>query len=126
MASENKLAALFRQVENNLDEAEKAKMEGNVKTFSRKIWEVGADLEYLTFTMGLSRENADDSWKEKLKATRAIDIDEEISKAKSLLKEASSAIDADLEGVYRKAWLARGIMLRIQKELEKPTTRKSR
>lgn len=126
MASENKLAALFRQVENNLDEAEKAKMEGNVKTFSRKIWEVGADLEYLTFTMGLSRENADDSWKEKLKATRAIDIDEEISKAKSLLKEASSAIDADLEGVYRKAWLARGIMLRIQKELEKPTTRKRR
>lgn len=121
MASEDKFTDILRQTEKSLDEAEKARAEGNAETFSRKIWEVGADLEYLTFTMRISIGNMDDSWKEKLKAARRIDIDEEASKIRSLLKEISSAISTNLEGAYMKVWLARGITLRIQKELEKPT-----
>jgi len=125
LVSEDKLAATFRKAEKSLDEAERAREEGDTATFSRKIWEVGAHLEYLTFTMHLSLENRDDSWKEKLKTTREIDVDEEVAKIGSLLKELPSAISTDLEEAYRKAWLARGITLRIQKELEKPT-RKNR
>jgi len=123
LVSEDKLAATFRQAEKSLDEAERARVEGDTETFSRKIWEVGAHLEYLTFTMRLSLENMDDSWKEKLKATGEIDVDEEVLKIRRLLKELSSAISTDLEEAYRKAWLARGITLRIQMELEKPTRR---
>ena len=121
MVSEDKLATTFRKAEKSLDEAKKARGEGDTETFSRKIWEVGAHLEYLTFTMRLSLENVDDSWKEKLKAAKEIDVDEEVSKIRSLLKELPSEIITDLEETYRKAWLARGITLRIQKELEKPT-----
>jgi len=126
VAREDELAELLLRAASSLEEAVKAKVEGDIKTLSERIWEVGADLEYVTFIMGLSREGSDDFWKEGLKTSRAVDVDEELSTVQRLLKEASSAIDTDLEEAYRKAWYARGHILRVQRELEKTTTRQSR
>ena len=125
MVNENRLAELLLQATSNLEKAVKAKAAGNSKVFSEKIWEVGADLEYLTFIVGLNREDSDESWKGNVKFPRAVDVDGELSTIQKLLKEALSAIDINIKEVYERAWLARGHMLRIQRALERATSKQS-
>ena len=121
MAQGDMLVELLLQARNKLEKARQAKMEGDNKTFSEKIWEVGADLEYFTFMVKLpnGKESPDDLWKEGVQTTRAVNIDGELSIAERLLQEASSAIESDFETAYKKAWLAQGHILKIQRRSEK-------
>ena len=123
MIRDKRLAELLLQATNNLKKAVKAKMKGDYRLLSEKVWEIGADLEYLLFIISLSRENSNDLWKENVKTTRTVDIDYELTTIQSLLKEASSSLEVNLEECYMKMWFARGCTLRVQRTLERTTAK---
>jgi hypothetical protein len=100
----------------------KAKMKAENKIFSKTMWVVGSDLEYLTFILNLSRENSDDLWKENMKVARVVDIDSELVTIQQLLCGALSTVLTNLEETYRKVWLAQLYVLRIQRKEERLTT----
>ena len=123
MASKDKLAAAFRRVESRLSEAEMARSTEDAAKLSQKIWEAGADLEYITFMLRLSLEDTDDSWQKKSMAPKVSDFEKEISEVRRLLKEACSAWRTNPKEAYVKAGLARGVILRVEGVLLKSAGR---
>ncbi len=117
MSSNDKLAAAFRRVEESLAQAEEALARNDMARLSKKIWEAGADLEYVLFTLHLSLGEAGDSRQEKPRAQKAASIEAEILEAKCLSGEACLVAGSNCEEAYRKAWLARGATLRAEKML---------
>jgi hypothetical protein len=92
-----------------------ARREG--RAFDDHVWKAAFYLEYLTFLLSLSRTNGDDAWKKREKLGRTVDLTATLSLARDSLKEAEA--DDSVEGVYRKAWIARGRILSIQRRLDK-------
>ena len=124
MVPTQKMAKLLLQTINDLQIALKTKIEGDTKALSKKIWEVGANLEYLLFIINISRsqKNSSEEWKKNEKIARTFNMDYELSIVQALLGEASSIILVDLEEGYRKVWFAQGHLLRVQKALERTKT----
>lgn len=116
---EKKLMEKFHLAVEKMDEAIKARAEGNNKETVMRVWEVGAILEYFIFLMRFYK-NLDKEKNIDEKFPRRIDIDSEMSTVQKLLRETSSITDDDLE-VLRIVWRARGHILRIQGALERAT-----
>lgn len=92
------------------------------RAFDDHIWKTAFYLEYLTFLLSLSRTNVDDAWKKREKLDRGVDLTTTLSLAQDSLKEAEE--DDSVEGVYRKAWIARGRILSVQRRLDKTKAKK--
>jgi hypothetical protein len=77
------------------------------------IWKTAFHLEYLTFLLSLKRsEHADNRWKNQLIDDKH-NIEMTLFRVKDLLNEALKI--NSLEDVYQKAWIARSLILSIQK-----------
>ena len=92
------------------------------RAFDDYVWKTAFYLEYLTFLLSLSRTNMDDVWKKREKLKRGVDLMTILSLAQDSLKEAEK--DDSVEGMYRKAWIARGWILGVQRKLNKAKTKK--
>ena len=106
----------------SVDNARSALARKEEPAFDDYIWKTAFYLEYLTFLLSLSRTNVDDVWKKREKLKRGVDLMTTLSLAQDSLKEAEK--DDSVEGMYRKAWIARGRILRVQRSLNKAKTKK--
>jgi hypothetical protein len=97
---------------------------GNKEKIDTAIWMTAFHLEYLTFLLSLLiADNADDSWKNQ-GIDDTLDTKTTLFQVKKLLHQALRA--ASTEDVYRKTWIARSLILSIQKSLEAIRSKRSR
>jgi len=106
----------------SVDRARSALARREERALDDHIWKAAFYLEYLTFLLSLSRTNGDDAWKKREKLERGVDLATSLSLVRDLLKEAEE--DDSVEGVYRKAWVARGRILSVQRRLDKTKAEK--
>ncbi|KPV64336.1 MAG: hypothetical protein AOA66_0296 [Candidatus Bathyarchaeota archaeon BA2] len=106
---------------NYLEESMKALVEKNQKEVIRSVWRASADLEHALFLFSLMHqdENPSASWKLSPSA-KQFEVGPTLVEAQDLLKEAKDSFEAqNFHEAHKKAWMARGYLLRVHDFFEK-------
>jgi hypothetical protein len=106
---------------NYLEESMKAVLEKNEKEVTRFVWKAAADLEHALFLFSLmhQEENPSSSWKLNPPA-KQVEVGPILVAAQDLLKEAKDSFEAEnFYEAHKKAWMARGYLLRVHDFFEK-------
>jgi hypothetical protein len=104
----------------NIAETENAHAKGEFKKTSNQIWKAASNIEYVLFLLALRnpKENINLSWKTpQLKGGK---IQSNLVILKNSLEETIKILETkDLELAYRKMWIIRGQLFKIQDFFEK-------
>jgi len=111
-----RIKELLQQAIQSIDHARSALTRKEARGFADHVWLAAFYLEYLTFVLSLTRPPADDAWKQRATRARAGDVAATLTGVHDLLTDAAAA--NSVEDLYRKTWLARGRLLRVQRRLD--------
>jgi len=106
-----------------------AYLEGSMEALTKKdeekvaysAWRAASDLEYALFLFSLVNQDEPErrSWKPDPKS-KQLEIEPLLVSAQNLIGEAKSSFEADeVHEAHKKAWMARGQLLRVHDLLEK-------
>ena len=116
-----KLTGAITSAMGYLEDSMKVVPKGNDEDVSGLVWRAAADLEYTLFLFSIMHqdESESSSWKLGLHS-KDIEIDSVLASTRDLLKEAKSSMKAgELREAHKKAWMARGYLLKLQEFFEK-------
>jgi len=85
------------------------------------VWRAAAELEYALFLFSIIHqgESESSSWKLGLHS-KEVEIESILKSARDMLQKAESSMKTgELREAYRKTWMARGYLLRLQEFFEK-------
>lgn len=120
MKHQQEIIEAIKSAINYLESSLKALMNKDENEVARSVWLAAAELEYANFFFSLMQdEPGSHSWKLKLRS-KQVEMEPLLVSAQDLLKEAEGDLDAGgLHGAYKKTWMARGYLLKVQEVLEK-------
>ena len=106
-----------------------AYLEGSMEALTKKdeekvaysAWRAASDLEYALFLFSIVHQDEPErrSWKLDPKS-KQLEIEPLLVSAQNLIREAKSSFEADeVHEAHKKAWMARGQLLRVHDLLEK-------
>ncbi len=102
----------------HIEDAILAQAKGNEEKVMQLTWRAASDLEYGLFLFSLKHSEESSSWK--LPPIKQPKIESLLASTQELLKEATKSLEADdLKEAHKKAWIARGQLLRIHDFFEK-------
>ena len=103
-----------------IEDAIVAQAKGNEEKVMQLTWRAASDLEYglFLFSLRYPEETQSSSWK--LPPIKQPKIESLLASTQDLLKEATKNLEADdLKEAHKKAWIARGQLLRIHDFFER-------
>lgn len=105
---------------NHLESSMKALVNENEKEVADSVWRASADLEYANFLFFITQDEPETrSWKLDSRSKQG-EIGPFLVSAQDLLKEAESSLDVnEPHDAYKKTWMARGYLLKVQGKMEK-------
>jgi len=120
MEYQPKIVEAIKSAINHLENSMKALVNGDENRVSDSVWRAAADLEYANFLFAIMQDSSESrSWKLDLRS-KQVEIGPLLMSAQDLLKEAESSLGiSELQEVYKKTWMARGYLLKVQEILEK-------
>jgi len=120
MEYQQRIIEAVKSAINHLERSVKALMDRDEKGVVTSVWRAAADLEYANFLFSIMQdESGSRSWKVDL-GSKQMEIGPLLVSAQDLLKEAESGLNInELHEAYRKTWIARGYLLKVQGILDK-------
>lgn len=120
MEHQQKIIEAVKSAINHLESSMKALVNGDKNGVADSVWRAAADLEYANFLFFIIQDEPETrSWKLDSRS-KQVEIGPLLVSAQDLLKEAESGLDiSELHDAYKKTWMARGYLLKIQGNLEK-------
>jgi len=120
MKHQQEIIDAIKSAINHLESSLKALMNKDENEVAGSVWQAAAELEYANFFFSLMQdESGSHSWKLKLRS-KQVEMEPLLVSAQDLLKEAEGDLDVgELLGAYKKTWVARGYLLKVQEVLEK-------
>jgi len=120
MEHQRKIIETIKSAINHLESSMKALANGDENGVAGSVWRAAADLEYTNFLFSIIQNKPEShSWKLDLRS-KQVEIEPLLLSTQDLLKEAESGLDVGkLHEAYKKTWMARGYLLKVQGILEK-------
>ncbi len=120
MKHQREIVEAIRSAINHLKSSMKALGNRDKNEVAGSIWQAAAELEYVNFFFSLMEDESEShSWKLNL-PSKQVEIGSLIMSAQDLLKKTEGILDVGgLHEVYKKTWMARGYLLKVQEVLEK-------
>ena len=120
MKHQQEIAEAVKSAINHLESSMKALVNRDKSRVADSVWRAAADLEYANFLFSIMQdESKRRSWKLDLRS-KQVEIGPLLVSAQDLLREAESGLSlSELHEVYKKTWMARGYLLKVQEILEK-------
>jgi len=119
--TQEKITVAVTSAMNSLNNSIEAYGEKDEKQVAGFVWRAVAELEYALFLLSIQHQGEIEtsSWKTS-SHSKEVEIEPTLSSARDLLKEAKSNIEAsDVHEAYKKTWMARNHLLKVQEALEK-------
>ncbi len=116
-----KLIKAIGSAVSNLEKSVEALAKRDEKKVLSYVWRAAADSEYALFRLSLmhQEELEGSSWKSRF-TLKKVEINPALAHAQDLLKEVRESIEGkDPQEAYKKAWMARGYLLKVQDVFEK-------
>jgi hypothetical protein len=120
MEHQQKIIEAIKSAINHLESSMKCLVNSDENGVAGAVWRAAADLEYANFLFSVMQDESESrSWKLDLRS-KQVDIGPLLVSAQDLLREAEIGLDvSELHEVYKKTWIARGYLLKVQEILEK-------
>ncbi len=120
MEHKQKIIEAVKSAINHLESSTQALVNRDENGVAGSVWRAAADLEYANFLFSIIQDESESrSWKLDPRS-KQVEIEPLLVSAQDLLKEAENVLDVrELHEVYKKTWMARGYLLKIQEILEK-------
>jgi len=120
MEHKQKIIEAIKSAINHLESSMKALVNRDENGVADSVWRAAANLEYANFLFSIIHgEPESRSWKLELRS-KQVEIGPLLMSAQDLLREAQSGLDtSELHEAYKKTWMARGYLLKVQGILEK-------
>ncbi|NIR87567.1 hypothetical protein GWO13_08440 [Candidatus Bathyarchaeota archaeon] len=118
MEHQQKIAEAIKSAINHLESSMKALVNRDEKVLASSVWRAAADLEYANFLFSVMQNDSDSrSWKLR---SKQVEIGPLLVSAQDLLRETESGLEvSDFHEAYKKTWMARGYLLKVQEILGK-------
>jgi len=114
-----KVSEALKNAVSYLEDAIKARIDGDDDTLKNKVWHAAAEVEYAVFLLSLTQESENEPWKNGIKQPANLNIGSALAMAQENLLEAERKLENNQAEAYRFAWIARGLMLTVQDGMEK-------
>jgi len=114
-----KVSEALKNAVSCLEDAIKARIDGDDDTLKNKVWHAAAEVEYAVFLLSLTQESENEPWKNSIKQPANLNIGSALAMAQENLLEAERKLENNQAEAYRFAWIARGLMLTVQDGMEK-------
>ncbi len=120
MEHKQKIIEAVKSAINHLESSTQALVNRDENGVAGSVWRAAAELEYANFLFSIIQDESQSrSWKLDPRS-KQVEIEPLLVSAQDLLKEAENVLDVrELHEVYKKTWMARGYLLKIQEILEK-------
>jgi len=120
MKHQQEIAEAVKSAIDHLEGSMKALVDRDENRVAGSVWRAAADLEYVNFLFSIMQDESDRrSWKLDLRS-KEVEIGPLLVSAQELLREAEGGLGlGELREVYKKTWMARGYLLKVQEVLEK-------
>jgi len=120
MEHQQKIIEAIKSAINHLESSMNALVNGDENEVTSSVWRAAADLEYANFLFFITQDEPETrSWKLDSRS-KQVEIGPLLVSAQDLLKEAENGLDiSELHDAYKKTWMARGYLLKVQGKLEK-------
>jgi hypothetical protein len=120
MEHQQKIIEAIKSAINHLESSMKCLVNSDENGVAGAVWRAAADLEYANFLFSVMQDESESrSWKLDLRS-KQVDIGPLLVSAQDLIREAEIGLDvSELHEVYKKTWIARGYLLKVQEILEK-------
>ena len=119
--TQEKIATAIISAMGSLNSSIEAYGKKDEKQMTGFVWRAVAELEYALFFLSIQHQGEIEtsSWKMSSQS-KEFEVEPALSSAKNLLKGAKSSVEAnDFLEAYKKTWLARNHLLKVQEVLEK-------
>jgi len=121
MEHQQKIIEVIRSAISHLESSMKALVNRDENGVADSVWRAAADLEYgnFLFSINIQDESESTSWKLDPRS-KQVEIGPLLMSAQDLLRDAEKGLDVgELREAYKKTWMARGYLLKVQGILEK-------
>lgn len=120
MERQQKIIEAIKSAIDHLGNSMKALMNRDENRVANSVWRAAAELEYANFLFSIiQNESQSRSWKLDSRS-KQVEIKPLLVSARDLLREAENGLDmSELHEAYKKTWMARGYVLKVQEILEK-------
>lgn len=120
MEHQQKIIEAIKSSINHLESSMQALVNRDENGVAGSVWRAAAELEYTNFLFSIIQgESESRSWKLDPRS-KQVEIGPLLVSAQDLLREAENGLDvSELHEAYKKTWMARGYLLKIQEILEK-------
>ena len=120
MKHQQKIIEAIKSAINHLESSMKCLVNRDENGVAGAVWRAAADLEYANFLFSVMQDESESrSWKLDLRS-KQVEIEPLLVSAQDLLREVEIGLDvSELREAYKKTWMARGYLLKVQEILEK-------
>ena len=120
MKHQQKIIGAIKSAINHLESSMNCLVNSDENGVTGAVWRAAADLEYTNFLFSVMQDESESrSWKLDLRS-KQVEIGPLLVSTQDLLREAEIGLDVGkLHEVYKKTWMARGYLLKVQEILEK-------
>ena len=120
MKHQQKIIGAIKSAINHLESSMNCLVNSDENGVTGAVWRAAADLEYANFLFSVMQDESESrSWKLDLRS-KQVEIGPLLVSAQDLLREAEIGLDvSELREAYKKTWMARGYLLKVQEILEK-------
>ncbi|MDH5437580.1 MAG: hypothetical protein OEX76_01615 [Candidatus Bathyarchaeota archaeon] len=120
MKHQQKIIGAIKSAINHLESSMNCLVNSDENGVTGAVWRAAADLEYANFLFSVMQDESESrSWKLDLRS-KQVEIGPLLVSTQDLLREAEIGLDVGkLHEVYKKTWMARGYLLKVQEILEK-------
>jgi len=121
MEHQQKIIEAIKSAIKHVESSMKALVNRDKNEVADSVWQAAADLEYANFLFSIimQDESESSSWKLDTRS-KQVEIGPLLMSAQNLLRNAESGLDVgELRETYKKTWMARGYLLKVQGILEK-------
>jgi len=121
MEDQQKIIEAIKSAINHLESSMKALVNRDKNEVADSVWRAAADLEYANFLFSIiiQDESESSSWKLDTRS-KQVEIGPLLMSAQDLLRDAEKGLGVgELRETYKKTWMARGYLLKVQGILEK-------
>jgi len=121
MEHQQKIIEAIKSAIKHVESSMKALVNRDKNGVADSVWRAAADLEYANFLFSIviQGESESSSWKLDLRS-KQVEIRPLLMSAQDLLRDAESGLGvSELREAYKKTWMARGYLLKVQGILER-------
>ncbi len=120
MEHQQKIIEAVKSSIDHLENSMKALVNRDENRVANSVWRAAAELEYANFLFSIIQDESQSrSWKLDSRS-KQVEIEPLLVSARDLLREAENGLDvSELHEAYKKTWMARGYLLKVQEILEK-------